>query len=83
MLVAVVLGSAASYLFDLKENFSWSELVRPILTAPVVLLPLLGSVGTTGDITEMQLVFLILVAFQNGFFWKIVLQKTAAAVSKA
>jgi hypothetical protein len=82
MLVAVMLGAAASYLFESKELFSWRELLRPMLTAPIILLPLLGSISPTGDLSDMQLVFLTLVAFQNGFFWKIVLQKAAVTLSK-
>jgi len=82
MFIAVILGVVASYVYELKTTFSWPELLRPVVTAPIILLPLLGSINSTSDVSTMQVVFLCLVSFQNGFFWKIVLQKSATAMAE-
>jgi hypothetical protein len=73
MFVGVLLGIAATYVFNLKESFSWKEFVRPIVISPLVLLPLIGSVQ--GAVLEpVQLVCFTVLAFQNGFFWQQVLR---------
>jgi len=80
MLVAVIAGAMASYFFEFKSTFSWLELLRPTVTAPIILLPLLGSIDASGDVSQLQFIFLVVVAFQNGFFWKIVLEKAGVGL---
>ena len=75
MFLAIVCGIAARYIFDLrKSQFSVLEFLKPIVISPMVLLPLIGSVLATGELNGMQVVSFALLAFQNGFFWKVVLE---------
>ncbi len=82
MLLATVLGIAARYVFFLKkEAFSWFDLVKPIAISPIVLLPLIGSVQATGELTQMQVLSFAFLAFQNGFFWQAVLDSSRPTTS--
>lgn len=74
MFVATLCGIAARYLFYLqKGRFSWLDFFKPIAISPIVLLPLIASVQTTGGLNGMQVVSFAMLAFQNGFFWQAVL----------
>jgi hypothetical protein len=75
--VATVFGVAAHYLYYLEKitDFDWFSLVKPLLIAPIVILPLVGSLQQNATIETMQIVMLGLVAFQNGFFWRAVFEK--------
>jgi len=74
MLLAIILGIAARYLFYLeKGRFSWLDFVKPAAISPIVLLPLIGSVQASSTLSEMQVVSFAVLAFQNGFFWQAVL----------
>jgi hypothetical protein len=75
MLVGVVLGVAARYLFYLRGAFSWSEFLKPLCISPIVLLPLIGSVQAVKSLETMQVISFGLLAFQNGFFWQVVLER--------
>ena len=74
MLVCTLLGIAAHYFFYLKGEFSWQSFLKPILISPIVLLPLIGSVQGTSSLESLQLISFGFLAFQNGFFWKVVLE---------
>jgi drug/metabolite transporter (DMT)-like permease len=77
--VCVILGMAAHYGFYMGENrFSWRTFVRPIVISPIVLLPLLGSILDTPELTAIQLISFGFLAFQNGFFWEVVLERERA-----
>ncbi len=81
MLVCVVLGMAAQYLFNLGEDpWKWRPFLRPVVISPIVLLPLLGSVEGADRLSTFQFVSFLFLAFQSGFFWKTVLDKAAARV---
>ena len=55
MFLATVCGIAARYIFYLKKNqFSLLDFFKPIAISPIVLLPLIGSVQTTGELKAMQ-----------------------------
>lgn len=73
MFVGVILGMAARYLFRLRQSFSWLDFVRPLVISPIVLLPLIGTLQD-GGIEAVQLACLVILAFQNGFFWQQVLK---------
>jgi len=74
MFVAAVCGIAARYIFYLQEGqFSWLDFLKPLTISPIALLPLIGSVQTTGELNGMQIVSFSVLAFQNGFFWQAVL----------
>ena len=74
MFVSTVCGIAARYVFYLRKgHFSWLDFLKPLTISPIVLLPLIGSVQTTAELTGMQVVSFGVLAFQNGFFWHAVL----------
>lgn len=73
MFGGVILGIIAQYLWSKPVAFSWLEFLRPLVVSPIVLLPLIGSLEGGGP-APLQLVSLVLLAFQNGFFWQQVLR---------
>ena len=73
MMVCTVLGIAAEYFFRLKGPFSWRSFLKPLCVSPIVLLPLIGSVQSSGTMTSVQFISICFLSFQNGFFWRIVL----------
>jgi hypothetical protein len=73
MFVGMVLGIAATYVFNLTGTFSWRDLARPLVVSPLVLLPLIGSLQGA-NLEPVQLVCFTVLAFQNGFFWQQVLR---------
>jgi hypothetical protein len=74
MFICTFLGIAAHYFFYLKGRFSWRTFLKPLVTSPIVLLPLIGSVQGTSDIESIQLISFGFLSFQNGFFWKAVFE---------
>jgi hypothetical protein len=75
MFIGVMLGIAARYVFYLKGAFSWPDFLKPLCISPIVLLPLIGSVQGAKDLQSMQVISFALLAFQNGFFWQVVLER--------
>ena len=75
MYICVVLGTAANYYYNLKGAFSWKSLARPVIVSPLVLLPLLGTLQGRSGLEGMQLIWFALLAFQNGFFWRVVFDR--------
>jgi hypothetical protein len=74
MFVATLLGIAARYVFYLQKGaFSWLDLLKPTAITPIVMIPLIGTVLTSGDLNTIQVASFAFLAFQNGFFWQIVL----------
>jgi|SRR5579872_3630656 len=77
MFAATVCGIAARFIFYLQEGeFSWLSFFKPMAISPMVLLPLIGSVQTMGEIHGMQVVSFAVLAFQNGFFWETALRSS-------
>ena len=75
MFGAILLGTVARYIFYLQAKFSWLEFAKPLCISPILLLPLIGSVQGVRDLQPMQVVCFALLAFQNGFFWHVVLER--------
>lgn len=78
MFLFVLLGMAARYLFYLRGKFSWLSFLKPLCASPIVLLPLLGALQGLSQIEPIQLVSFCFLAFQNGFFWKVVFERAKA-----
>jgi hypothetical protein len=74
MFLCTLLGIAARYAFHLKGRFSVRAFVKPLVISPIVLLPLIGSVHGATLVEPIQLISFAFIAFQNGFFWNVVLQ---------
>ena len=73
MFVCIILGMAARCIFYLKRKFSWLAFVKPLCVSPIVLLPLVGSVQGLQELETIQMLSFGFLAFQNGFFWQVVL----------
>lgn len=77
MFVSVTLGMAARYLFNLRRRFSWLSFLKPLSASPVVLLPLLGTVQGVSNVEPIQVITFSFLAFQNGFFWRVILERAS------
>jgi hypothetical protein len=73
MFLGVVAGIAAHYAFYARGRFSWRSFARPLVVSPIVLLPLIGSVQGAA-LETIQIFSFVILAFQNGFFWREVLR---------
>jgi hypothetical protein len=74
--VCVVLGIAADVVYRLGDApFSWLAALRPLVISPIVLLPLLGTIPKAGEVGSLQLICFAILGFQNGFFWRVVLER--------
>ena len=81
--LAMFAGMAAQYFYfrDDAQSFRWQPFLRPLLASPLVFLPVAAELAKT----ELKFAagpdpatFLsLLVAFQNGFFWKVVFDRSA------
>mgnify|MGYP006301507891 CR=1 FL=1 len=81
MFLFTILGIIGRYFFDQKK-FSWPSFIKPIFISPLILLPLIGSLGENSQIEKIQLISLSILAYQNGFFWNIILEKTKLTIQK-
>jgi hypothetical protein len=56
-----------------REPFDWGNFLAPIFASPIVFVPLLGAFQNADvDLTRLTMpkFMVFFVAFQNGFFWK-------------
>ncbi len=72
-LVLGTIGIAGHYAFHRREPWSWGSLARPLAASPIVLLPLIGSLQGAA-LETVQVVSFVILAYQNGFFWREVLR---------
>jgi hypothetical protein len=78
-----VAGMIAGYFFYLRGTFRWRGFLRPILVSPIIFLPLVGLVSTSDEKTQItQSISLCILAFQSGFFWKVVFARAEKNASK-
>lgn len=75
MFFCTVLGIAARYFFSLQGRFSWRSFFKPLCISPIILLPLIESVQGAAKIESIQLISFGFLAFQNGFFWKVIFER--------
>lgn len=74
MFVCTLLGMIARYVHDMRK-FSWLSFLKPLVISPIVLVPMIGTVQGANSIEPVQLVSLGILAFQNGYFWKVVFER--------
>jgi hypothetical protein len=56
-----------------REPFDWRNFLAPVFASPIVFVPLLGAFQNADvDLTKLTIpkFMVFFVAFQNGFFWK-------------
>jgi hypothetical protein len=75
MFGAILLGVAARYVFYVDRQFSWLDFAKPLCISPILLLPLMGSIQGMAEFQPMQVISFAMLAFQNGFFWQVVLER--------
>jgi hypothetical protein len=75
MFACVILGTLANYFYYKRGPFSWMSLIRPVTVSPLVILPLLGTLEGRTTVDNVQLIWFGLLAFQNGFFWRVVFDR--------
>ncbi len=83
--VCMLLGLVSQYVYDRysrskrkRKKFDIGELIAPIAASPIVFLPLLAalenaSVELSGFTASSIMLFLV--AFENGFFWKVLVNQ--------
>jgi hypothetical protein len=76
---AMMLGMVAQYFFFYgRRKFRWRDFIKPLLASPIVFMPLVSAYQkalTSLDTFELGDLMLLCVAFQNGFFWKVIFDK--------
>jgi len=81
VLICTILGMAAQSIFYMGDSrLSLVGLVRPFVISPIVLLPLLGSILGSEQLNAVQLISFSFLAFQNGFFWRVVLERAGPKI---
>jgi len=85
MYFSMILGVVAqSFYFDggVSPSASW---IKPILASPIIFIPLLSSYQSSlASMTGVTIsdLMILLVSFQNGFFWKVIFDKQAELLAK-
>lgn len=69
MLVFVCLGIFGHYFFY-GEKIQWRQALKTLSLSPIIILPLLTTVLSSDKLSEVQMISLGLLSYQNGFFWK-------------
>lgn len=87
--IFVLLGMATHYVYDrleqpnMRKKFNFEAFIAPVFVSPIVFLPLLGViqslVGELQNLTTNTKIMLFLVAFENGYFWKVIFDQTKRA----
>jgi hypothetical protein len=78
--LCMVAGMLAQYLYirflrpkSNRKKWDWGNFLAPVLASPIVFIPLQGALQSAGVNLTAQSeprIMLLLVAFENGFFWK-------------
>jgi hypothetical protein len=87
MYVAMTLGIVAqSYYFTGSgAPAGVSSWIKPTLASPIIFIPLLSSYQaalSSMSVVSIADIMILLVSFQNGFFWKVVFDKQAEAMNR-
>ncbi len=80
MFVCTILGIIGHYFFYFEGKFSLRTFLKPLFISPIVLLPLIGSVQGTSNLESIQMISFAILSFQNGFFWKVVIERAKTQV---
>ena len=85
LLIAVISGILSSQVYhtDPSHRPNGYEIARPVMVAPLLLLPLLASLDSCGERTSLQNASFLLLAFQNGFFWRSLFARIKAQEEQA
>jgi hypothetical protein len=81
LFLSTAIGIAANYLFYFRGRFSWIAALKPLCVTPIVLLPVLGVLQGLTLLQPVQLVSFGFLGFQNGFFWRTILDQAKTKIS--
>jgi hypothetical protein len=80
LFIAMLVGMLAQYCYSRFEHphserkrlkWDWGLFVAPVFASPIIFIPLLAAFLKTDATNQPDLnLMILLVAFQNGFFWK-------------
>jgi hypothetical protein len=84
MYAAMLIGIVAQtyYFGDGRSALSW---IKPALASPIIFIPLISSYQSSlSSVVHVGLaeLMMLLVSFQNGFFWKVIFDKQAELLSR-
>jgi len=68
--ISVILGMVSHYFYNKETKFEWSSFLKPLFISPFIFLPMIGIFDKTSVKDTTANVYLVLIAFENGFFWK-------------
>ncbi len=75
MFLSTCFGMAAWYIRSARK-LNWLNFFKTLTISPIVLVPMIGTVQGATTIEPVQMISLGLLAFQNGYFWKTILDNT-------
>jgi hypothetical protein len=85
--LAMVGGMLSQYLYTwltkaagASSPFDWRSFLAPALVSPIIFVPLCGTIDT-GEHAQKGALMLLLVAFENGFFFKSYFEARAKAAA--
>jgi hypothetical protein len=88
LMISMILGMISQYFFfmEKEDSFNFHSFIKPFLASPIIFMPLAASqaqssINLTGSF-DLAGFTGIVVAFQNGFFWKIVFDNISKKVAK-
>jgi hypothetical protein len=80
MYVSMILGIVAQSYYFLDRSSPPTSWLKAALASPIIFIPLLSSYqDTLQNLTSFTIaqLMILLVSFQNGFFWKVIFDKQA------
>ncbi|MBA7481228.1 hypothetical protein ES707_16698 [subsurface metagenome] len=70
--------------YDIQVKLRWVSFIKPLIISPIVfltVLSVLNNIGTPGN-TPTTVVMQFMLAFQNGFFWKSIVDRVERPISE-
>ena len=81
MFLCITVGMLARYLFYVRGPLVWMPFFKPLCVSPIVLLPLMGTLQAGTALEPIQVISFCLLAFQNGFFWRVVFERAQSSLA--
>ena len=81
LFLSTCFGIAAWYYRNTKKP-NFLDLSKTLVISPIILIPMIGTVQGSSSIEAVQMFTLSLLAFQNGYFWKTILDRSKLKIEK-
>ena len=86
LFIAMIFGMISQYFYYHGFNkINWSGFSKPFFASPIIFIPLISAYqNSITNMTSFQLgdLMILLVAFQNGFFWKMIFERQEQQISE-